>query len=136
MGKVTGWERALLAEIDAWSGQPFVWGSRDCLSLCIACARAVAGAAIFDDLPAYKTEKGAARGLKRLGYASVADLVADRLPEIPVAAAGRGDWVMRAAPSLAPGAFGVVLGRRAAFMAEAGLVMLPTLSAERAWRIA
>nr|WP_136057730.1 hypothetical protein [Candidatus Halocynthiibacter alkanivorans] len=94
------------------------------------------GRSRFSTLPPYDSEFGALLGLKRLGHSSVEELVSAVLPEVPVPACHRGDWVMRHTAGLAPGAFGVVVGCNAAFMSEMGLVYLPVQSARRAWKIA
>ncbi|WP_114283670.1 DUF6950 family protein [Candidatus Halocynthiibacter alkanivorans] len=135
MGKIAGWERLLLDELACWQGVQFIWGRTDCLSMCIACERAVTGESRFAGLPHYSSEFGALLGLKRLGHSSVEDLVSATLPGISVLAAGRGDWVMRDTDALAPGAFGVVVGRNAAFLSESGLIYLPAQSVRLAWSI-
>jgi hypothetical protein len=129
------WPRRLIEVVQGWRSVPFVWGHSDCLGLCIACERAMLGASRFEGLPPYDSEAGAARGLVGLGFGSVAQLVASRLPEQPVAVAQRGDWVMRQAIGALPGAFGVVLGEVSAHMSLAGLILLPTMGAARSWRI-
>jgi Domain of unknown function (DUF6950) len=135
MGKVAGWERLLLDELARWQAVPFIWGESDCLSMCRAAERAVTGQSRFADLPPYGSEFGALLGLKRLGHSSVEELVSARLPGISVLAAGRGDWVMQDTDGLTPGAFGVVVGRNAAFLSESGLIYLPAQSVRLAWSI-
>lgn len=133
--RLPNWPTRLHDTAQAWRFVPFVWGRSDCLSLCIACERAMTGRSRFDGLPAYDSEAGAARGLVGLGFGSVAQLVASRREEVPVALAKRGDWVMRESIGALPGAFGVVLGDVAAHMSLAGLILLPTLGALRAWQV-
>ncbi len=135
MGKVAGWEVRLARELERWRGVAFVWGQTDCLSMCRAAERAVTGRSSFSDLPGYDSEFGALLGLKRLGHSSVEELVSARLPGISVLAAGRGDWVMQDTDGLTPGAFGVVVGRNAAFLSESGLIYLPAQSVRLAWSI-
>ncbi|SIO36351.1 hypothetical protein SAMN05444722_1681 [Rhodovulum sp. ES.010] len=134
--RVPGWERALTEELRHWEGRAFAWGPQDdCLAMCRAAAVAVTGEDPFPHLPAYATELGAARGLRRLGFASVEAMVSDRLASIPPAQAMRGDWVMVPGGGLVPGAFGVVAGARAAHLGPEGLVWRDVSGAERAWRI-
>ncbi|WP_299734644.1 hypothetical protein [uncultured Roseobacter sp.] len=133
MGKIEGWERLLLAEIERWQHLSFEWGSADCLGFCIACRKALTGQTW--QLPAYNSEPGAARQLLKLGFNSVEDLVSSEFQEIAVMRAARGDWVMRDAPGLTPGAFGVVTGRNAAFFSEDGILSIPVIGSIRAWAI-
>ncbi|RBO54114.1 hypothetical protein DSD19_05120 [Rhodovulum sp. BSW8] len=130
-----GWELRLAAEIGAWEGRVFVWGTADCLGFCRATARAMTGRDPIPDLPDYASEYEAARGLVALGYRSIADLIDAHLPRVPVALARRGDWVMGDAAGALPGAMGVVTGRHAVHLAERGPVRRPVLDAEAAWRI-
>ncbi|RAP39325.1 hypothetical protein BYZ73_21125 [Rhodovulum viride] len=130
-----GWELRLAAEIRAWEGRAFVWGAADCLGFCRATARAMIGTDPIPDLPAYASEIQAAKGLVRLGFGSIADLIDAHLPRVAVALARRGDWVMGDAAGALPGAMGVVTGRQAVHLAERGPVRRPVLDAEVAWRI-
>ncbi|PTW39245.1 DUF6950 family protein [Rhodovulum kholense] len=130
-----GWELRLAAEIRAWEGRAFAWGSADCLGFCRATARAMTGTDPIPDLPDYESEMQAAKGLVGLGFASLEDLVDAHLPRVAVARARRGDWVMTAAEGVMPGAMGVVTGRHAVHLAERGPVRRPVLDAEVAWRI-
>ncbi|RBO52937.1 hypothetical protein DSD19_11810 [Rhodovulum sp. BSW8] len=142
MGEMTGtilrregWELRLAAEIRDWDGRAFAWGTADCLGFCRATARAMTGRDPIPDLPDYASEIQAAKGLVRLGFGSIADLIDAHLPRVAVALARRGDWVMGDAAGALPGAMGVVTGRHAVHLAERGPVRRPVLDAEAAWRI-
>lgn len=130
------WASDLARALMDWQGRPFVWGVCDCLTLCRQMGRVITGRDVLEGLPDYSTEAGAARQLRRLGFASLPDLVAAALPEIPPAGARRGDWVMIGSGGLVPGAFGVNFGRRSAHMSLEGLVMCEAGRASRAWRLA
>lgn len=130
------WAHSLARMVDAWRDRSFVWGEADCLLFCRACSEAITGADILADLPAYASELGAARELRRLGFANPADLLVSRLEETRPAMARRGDWVMLEGGGLVPGSFGVNVGRHSVHMGETGLVWVPAASAVRAWVIA
>lgn len=130
------WASDLAAALMEWQGRPFVWGQFDCLTLCRNMARVITGEDPLGPLPGYRTERGAARQLRRLGYTGLPDLVGTHLPEIAPASARRGDWVMIGSGGLVPGAFGVNYGRRSAHMGLDGLVMCEASRAVRAWRVA
>lgn len=64
-------QKAAQAVTDAFILQDFKWGERDCLKLAMTAVEAAGHTA--PDLPAYKTELGAAKALKKAGHT---DLVA------------------------------------------------------------
>lgn len=74
--------------------QPFEWGVSDCGILFADAVLATTGQDPLHDIRGhYKTARGALKGLLRVGYASVLDLVEDRFEEISPVNAGRGDLV-------------------------------------------
>ncbi|WP_300009666.1 hypothetical protein [uncultured Roseobacter sp.] len=133
MGKVTGWERALVEVCHAWRDRPFAWGSADCLHFCIACERAMTGASVLDGFPNYRTERGGYRHMRKMGFRDIPSFIDSKFSRVPVAAARRGDWVMLAQKT-GP-AFGVVVGRDVAVMSETGLSYYPALSGGMAWHV-
>lgn len=70
---------------------PFIWGESDCAILFSEAVEALTGHNPIADGGTYATRIGALRGLKRLGFDSVLDLVVSRFTEIPPAHAMRGD---------------------------------------------
>lgn len=90
--RVKGWERKLIDAVEVHTEQKFEWGVSDCITLVSDVALAITGE---DPMGAsrgrYKTEKGATKVLKKLGYDNVAEALAASFPEIPPASAKRGD---------------------------------------------
>ena len=91
--RLPDWRARLAAEMDRQRREAFAWGAQDCvLGLAAGAVQALTG----DDLGArwrgrYKTPGGARRALHKAGFTSLADAVADILPEIHPDAADVGD---------------------------------------------
>ena len=85
------WFERLDAVLDLYRLQGFAWGERDCFTLPMDCVAAQTGADPWADERTYTTEIGAARKLKRLGFADVGDAFSARLDEVHTVRAGRGD---------------------------------------------
>lgn len=133
--RLSDWPERLSDAIEAARGRPFSWGEHDCALFAADCALAITGR---DPLAAvrgsYGTAQGAARVLRRLGCADLGALAAlIGGPEIPVAWARRGDWML--APQDDEKALGVCLGLKAAFVTTQGLTFRPTIKCAAAWRI-
>src|SRR5687768_18469658 len=98
--RLENWPR-LLIEFLA-DEKPFEWGSRDCSLFAADAVLCITGADPAKSLRGkYKTEKGAARILKRRGGLEkvAANLAADnRMEEIPPLLAQRGDVVLIDSP--------------------------------------
>ena len=130
------WPERLAEAVRAARGRPFAWGRHDCALFAFDCVRAMTG---VDHLAAfrgrYRSAKGAARALKRIGgVETLEELVVGIFgqPE-PIVAAQRGDVVLldtERGPAL-----GVCLGARSAFAGPDGLAYAPTASARAAWRV-
>lgn len=133
--RVDNWPRALAELVASAEGRAFQWGSHDCGTFAAAAERALTGACRFDDaLGNYRTARGAARKLGRLGFGSIEELVEDRLIEIGPNWAQRGDVVI-VDTELGP-ALGVVTGETAVSPApEGGLARYPVAAARRAFRV-
>lgn len=91
--RLDDWRVRLAAEMDRQRRDPFTWGTHDCaLGLAAGAVEAITGADLrVGWRSAYKTPAGALKALRAKGYESVADVVADLLPEIPPAFADVGD---------------------------------------------
>lgn len=136
--RVSGWRRALNAEIERLRRSPFAWGAHDC-------GPALAGGVVLAltgvDVAApwrgrYDSAKGALDVLAADGFATLGDLVASLLPEYDhVSRARVGDLVAYAVPSPLGHALGVVVGERAMVMTETGLGTLNYLAAARGYRV-
>lgn len=90
--RIKGWERRLDAAIEMHAAAPFAYGASDCFLVFWDCAAALIGA---DAMPwprpsGYSTASGAARALRRGGYADVAAALAE-FPAMAPALARRGD---------------------------------------------
>lgn len=89
--RIKGWERALLDVVARHRAQPFVWGSSDCFTLPLDTIVALTGKDPWPGLHDYDSRIAAARCLTLQGYSSLADAFADKLVEVPVPFAQRGD---------------------------------------------
>lgn len=77
-----------------------------------------------------KTEKGAARALRELGAASMADLLSQHLEEIPPLHAQMGDLA-----SVPDDACGIVSSGRVHALRKEGMAVFPLNAAQKAWRM-
>ncbi|MDW3204561.1 MAG: hypothetical protein R8L07_03380 [Alphaproteobacteria bacterium] len=134
-----GWEVALPDFLKAAEGRPFCWGQNDCVLFLADWTAILTG----QDFAArhrgkYKTARGAAGVLKRMGAADPAGLIDLHVPRHEaVLLARRGDAA--AVPAAADCALCVGIvddsGSKVAVVAEAGLARYPLTSAKVAWRI-
>lgn len=84
------WPHQLTHAIGSHLAAPFQWGVSDC-ALFAGVVAAMTGHDCLAGADAYRTERGARRALSKLGYRTVAALVADHFHEIDPALAQRGD---------------------------------------------
>lgn len=70
--RVPGWEAALIAWAVAEAGEPFAWGTRDCMSLGLRATEIIYGpefsARVRRVLPKHESASSALRVLHRLGH--------------------------------------------------------------------
>jgi hypothetical protein len=132
--RVSSWETVLAAAVDVARGRPFVWGTHDCATWAFDLRRDLTGG---DDTAAlwrgrYRTARGAARVLRRLGWTSmsVAGTALLGTPLANVRLAQRGDLVLSPDST----SFGVCLGAQVAFLAPEGLTLRALPSCTLAWR--
>lgn len=129
--RVEGWESLLTEHIEQARYRPFVWGEHDCSLDSADWIRKCTGVDLGSDWRGhYKTKAGATRAMRKRGFLKPADIAANCLSAVPVAFARRGDIVLH--PN---GALGICNGRASVFVAEDGLLEIPTLSCVRAWRV-
>jgi hypothetical protein len=108
----------------------FRWGERDCCLWAADAVRAMTGRDFAADLRGYSSQFGALRALRRAGYRSVAELIADRLRPAPRASFGA--VVLMPGPPL--DALLVADGSAACWgQDELGLVRLPIPPAATLW---
>lgn len=139
MTRLLDWEARLAAYLSEVADLPMAWGRHDCALHAANAIRAVTG----EDHAApyrgrYQTELGAARALRRQGFASVEAQFDALFPAIVPAFAQRGDIVLRG------DAVGVCIGAEALFVGEEalagaaprdGLVRFPRAEWAKAWAI-
>jgi hypothetical protein len=132
--RVSSWETVLAAAVDVARGRAFVWGTHDCATWAFDLRRDLTGG---DDTAAlwrgrYRTARGAALVLRRLGWTSMSGAGTALLgtPLANVRLAQRGDLVL--SPDAA--SFGVCLGAQVAFLAPEGLTLRALTSCTLAWR--
>lgn len=102
----------------------FVWGSADCFTFV---TQRVGIDTSHMPPRTYSGRIGAARYIKRLGYAGLADLMDSlREPKL-VGFAQRGDVL------LLDGCLGICKGAYGLFLSEEGYTRRPTVLCERAW---
>lgn len=142
MRRTNGWEGRLADYLDQRRLMPFAWGSHDCCSFAFAGLASQGLANPMEKIRPYKTARGAAAAIKRLGGSmdAVASTLAERagLREIAPPFAGRGCLVL--ADVETPGgeiepALGLVDlgGTEASFVGSDGLVWRPLRDCRRAW---
>jgi hypothetical protein len=132
--KIAGWETVLAAAVVDARIRTFIWGTHDCATWAFDLRRDLTGG---EDTAAlwrgrYRTARGAARVMRRLGWTSMSEAGGAllRMPLANVRLAQRGDLV------LSPDAtsFGVCLGAQVAFLAPEGLTLRALTSCALAWR--
>lgn len=131
-----GWPERLAHLVAARRGTPFEWGAHDCCTFAADAMQAVIG--LDPALPwrgRYATEAEALACLDPAGLeATVARVLAEAgVPECPLLAAQRGDWVLAVVAN--EPLLGVVVGARIAVPGLDGLRFLPLSAAVRAWAV-
>lgn len=127
------WPIILDREIQAAKTLPFSYGEHDCATWAFDLRHSLIGG----ENPAdrwrgrYRTEKGCARVMKRLGWSTVEEGALELLgnPLASVLMAQRGDIV------LMDGALGICIGSEAAFVGVNGLEASPLRACQTAWRV-
>lgn len=130
------WEKRLMITIAAHKAAPFKWGVSDCALFAADCVEAMTGIDYAEDFRnRYKTEKGAAKALKRYGEGDLVSTVEKYLNRVPggLNYAQRGDVV--AAETEAGVALGICLGTTSVFKTPDGVIGLPTSQCIAAWRV-
>lgn len=128
------WPERLIAAIEHHAALPFGWGSSDCFLLPMDVVLAMTDAEPWPDVRgAYASEAGAARQLRRRGFATLVEAFAAAFPEIPPSLAGRGDIGVVDSPR---GLAGVVFMDTGVIgKAEAGIRRLPRSLVLRAFKV-
>lgn len=128
------WPERLVEAIERHAALPFGWGSSDCFLLPMDCVRAMTDAEPWPEVRGqYASETGAAKQLRRRGFADMAEAFASAFPEIPPSLAGRGDIGIVDSPR---GLAGVVfIDTGVVGKAEAGIRRLPRAHVLRAFKV-
>ncbi len=131
--RVPDWDRALSRVTEKHLHVPFVWGKSDCFQTVADAVMTVTGTDIGIGVPAYSSEQGAARVLRRLGIETVEDLLATLLPPVGRLLAQRGDVCTVARDGVV--ACGYVTAYGVAVKAEHGLEFLPQTDVAKAFKV-
>lgn len=131
--RVAGWEAALVAVIEAHSAEPFSWAGSSCFAMADDAIEAVRGDSPLSKFRTFKTEAGAAKRLKRTGFADIGDLFASMLAEIPASLAQRGDIGVVDRDGVLSG--GVFTSFGFASKAEHGVIYEPITAVARAFKV-
>lgn len=131
-------QQAAQATIDRFQGKPLAYGRDDCVRMAVFCLRKLGVKVSLLKAGSYRSELGAARALKRTGFATLAEAVdAQGLPRIAPAAAVTGDILALPINDRDEVALAIALGngRALGFSAETGVccVVQPHAYAA-AWR--
>ena len=129
------WRARLAGYVSVSRRRTFAYGSFDCALFAAGAVEVQTGVDLRRQLAGrYTTEIGAARVLRRNGFADPAEIAAALLPRIPVAAARHGD--IAAIRTGAGVALAVVGGPHLlAARAGCGLIALPLTAAFAAFRV-
>ena len=134
MARLNDWEARLAQHIEDWRYRKFEYGKADCALFCLHAEIAMYGKSRFEHfLGQYKTHIGSLKALKKLGAGNLVDTVADKLEEIPLAMARRGDVGCVDVPD--GDGLVIILGDKTAGMADDGLNFLPIGQTKRAWSL-
>ena len=128
--RVENWDVLLADAVEAARDRPFEWGQHDCMTW----AADVRAALIDGDAPdwkgAYTTELGAAKYLKKLGFADYEAAARSVMGE-PLSTprlAQRGDVILT-------DGFGICIGRVFVAPSDTGLMAYQMRLARMAWRV-
>lgn len=133
-----GQEKQLISYLRACSGQPFAWGSHDCLTFTNGAYRAIFGVGWADDwLGRYMIDGRPMRAgeLRReFGYSTIQQAIDERLTRVdgipPKGALVTSDHVRRWVTGVA---LGICVGTRAAFLDRTGVIYLPIETTRERW---
>ena len=107
--RVDGWDDALLAVIERHGAAPYVPGQSDCFMLALDAAQAVTGIRPYAKIR-YSTDPGAARAMRRHGFATLRQAMAAIYPERPAGHWQRGDIAVLPADTATGDTLGLVFG--------------------------
>jgi hypothetical protein len=128
------WPQRLYRATVAAMRRPHAWGAHDCATFASDCIEAMTGTDPMADLRGrYDSAVSAARVIVEAGASDLGELAAQRLPEIALAEARRGDVMLCKGPM---GEFlAIVQGANAVGPAGFGLIYVPVSQGLRAYRV-
>lgn len=135
MPRLEGWEKRLAQVVQRHAAEPFDWGTSDCATLMVDAHEALTGSKgeFGKYLTGYKTAAGSVRRLAKFGFATMGDLIAAHLEEVPPSFARRGDVVIVDHLGADHGA--VMLDEWAVGKSEDGIIRVDRRFVRRAFRI-
>jgi hypothetical protein len=130
-----GWERRLLAVIEAARAKPYALGEHDCFRLACQTVEALTGVDRWPEFAGYRTRREAMRKLAEHG--STFEAAGDWFfgaPRVDVRLARRGD-ICCVQTVDGEKHLGVCLGAEVALLGPEGLAYTPLLTCRCAWRV-
>jgi hypothetical protein len=132
--RLPDWDRRLARLVPDIVATPGVWGKTDCLLTVMDVVREITGVDPAADIRGnYKTEAGAARILRRRGFADVEAALASLFPEIGRLMAQRGDVGVVEQGALL--SCGFICDRGFVARTEAGVLVLPQTDIKTAFKV-
>ncbi len=135
--RLEGWEARLAGVLEDWRDREIEWSTSDCSNLVCDVTAALTGEPdrLGEFRGRYYDAETAREIIEGLGFASLADLIASRWPEIPPAFAHRGDIGFM--PEIGEMALCVVMGPTVLGVVEngRGLSAYPREKMTRAFRV-
>lgn len=123
--RLENWGAILSAYLAGRERTPHRWGPNDCASFSADAGIAMGCGDLLAGLRGYTTERGALLKLRRAGIADLETLCRNRLPEVPVGMAWRGDVALTAAEGPFGGALALIDGAHIVGPGTKGLERLP-----------
>lgn len=133
-----GWDRAYAEVMERALAEPFAWGVSDCLTVPADLCDAMCGRNPFPaKLRRYRTELGAAKLMRSLGFETVEDALTAVFPPIPILRARRGDCgvLEQDVDGIRKFACLIIMGDRAVGKGPAGPIGVPVTRLKSAFAI-
>lgn len=117
--------------------RPFKWGEWDCAAFCGEAVKRMTGEDLYAEMKGlYSSEEEAKELIQTKGFDTYESILWKMLGEpISVTVAMRGDVVLSTAVRSGHSVIGVSLGENTVFVTIRGLVWVPTVDCDHAWKI-
>lgn len=130
------WRARLGEKIEELRRQPFEPGTHDCALFAAGCIEAMTGVDLAASFRGrYSSIPGAMTALREAGYASIVDMLSEKLTEIPASRAVHGDIAAIATDDAIGWNLGVVNGETVIVMRLDGLGVVSRTLLTRAFRV-